>query len=110
LIARATPDDVERHAADLLDRYAGAVLLKSLNQEALREDLLAMVAGARTLDDGECVIEWSLWGERFRIKSVMPARESINPEVMVEFLGALVSELTRAMDKWMHERARSRAA
>lgn len=109
MVARATQDDVDRRAADLLDRYAGAVLLKSPNQLSLREDLLAIAAGARSLEDGECVIEWQLWGERFRIKGTMPPRHSIDPEVMVEFLGALVSNLTLAMDKWMRENARSAA-
>lgn len=89
---------MERRAADLLDRYAGAVMLKSLNQESIREDLLAMVAGARSMQDGECVIEWQLWGERFRVRSTMPARYAADPEVMTQFLAALVNELTKAMD------------
>jgi hypothetical protein len=109
LIARATPDDAERHAADLLDRYAGAVLLKSPNQHSLREDLLAMVAGAQTVADGEGVLEWQLWGRRFRVRSTMPPRYAIDPEVMVEFLGSLVSNLTLAMDKWIKENERSAA-
>jgi hypothetical protein len=88
----------------------GACLLKSVNQRSLRDDILALIAGAETREDGECVIEWNLWGERFRIRSVMPPRHSIDPEVMVEFLGALVSNLTLAMDGWMREHAKSEAA
>lgn len=63
-------------------------------------EVLALVDGQQTREDGELRIEWNLWGRVFRARGVIPARESIKPASLVGFVGALVNTLLTSMDRY----------
>lgn len=94
------PRTKTQQAAHLLERLAGAIRLQSPNQEPLVREILALVDGQKTREDGTLYIEWNLWGRVFRARGTIPARESIKPASLVAFAGALVNDLMRAMDDY----------